>query len=91
MPSPPQCQSTVNNISVLSDKESKVIGVSVYNGRAEITRETNVSVKVGQNNVTIVGLSTYLDVNSMRYIYFLPILRVNHDNRLIVGLPLFLF
>ena len=55
-----------NTIKLASVKDSKIIGVSVYSGRAEITRLFKFSVKPGVNQVIVLGLPTVLDKDSFR-------------------------
>ncbi|KAG6872123.1 hypothetical protein C0995_012777 [Termitomyces sp. Mi166 len=62
---PPSFQS-VNSIELVSTENSKITAVSVYSGRAEITRVFNFEVKTGQNQVTIDGLPNVLDQDSLR-------------------------
>jgi hypothetical protein len=45
---------------------SKIIGVGVYSGRAEITRLFKFKVQTGQNQVNINGLPSVLDHDSLR-------------------------
>jgi hypothetical protein len=49
-----------------SVKDSKITGVSVYTGRAEVTRLFKFNVQMGQNQVTINGLPNVLDQDSFR-------------------------
>ncbi|KAF8636223.1 hypothetical protein AX17_003709 [Amanita inopinata Kibby_2008] len=63
---PPTPTSFVNSIDLTSTKDSKILGVSVYSGRAEITRLFTLSVKTGQNQITINGLPNVLDRDSLR-------------------------
>ncbi|CAA7266059.1 unnamed protein product [Cyclocybe aegerita] len=65
MDTPPAFQA-VNTIDLVSIKDSKIINVSVYSGRAEITRLFKFSVKTGQNQLNIVGLPRVLDKESFR-------------------------
>ncbi|KAF5374163.1 hypothetical protein D9615_008847 [Tricholomella constricta] len=46
--------------------DSKIISVSLYSGRAEITRLYRFPVKTGQNQVNITGLPNVLDRDSIR-------------------------
>ncbi|KDR77584.1 hypothetical protein GALMADRAFT_245733 [Galerina marginata CBS 339.88] len=62
---PPPAQ-PANIIELVSVRDSKITGVSVYSNRAEITRLFNVSVKTGQNQLNIVGLPDGLDHESLR-------------------------
>ncbi|GLB45327.1 putative mucoidy inhibitor A [Lyophyllum shimeji] len=62
---PPLAQST-NEIALVSTEHSKITNVSVYSGRAEITRLFTFSVRTGQNRVTITGLPNVLDQDSLR-------------------------
>ncbi|KAF9559709.1 hypothetical protein CPC08DRAFT_708583 [Agrocybe pediades] len=55
-----------NLIQLDSVKDSKVTGVSVYAGRAEVTRFFKFNVKTGQNQVSVLGLPSVLDHDSLR-------------------------
>ncbi|KAG6807773.1 hypothetical protein H0H87_000966 [Tephrocybe sp. NHM501043] len=55
-----------NFIELSSTENGKIAGVSVYTGRAEITRVFAFTVKTGQNQVTINGLPDVLDQDSLR-------------------------
>ncbi|CAA7265466.1 unnamed protein product [Cyclocybe aegerita] len=63
--SPPAFQ-VVNTIDLVSTRDSKIISVSVYSGRAEVTRLFKFNVKTGQNQLNIVGLPRVLDKESFR-------------------------
>ncbi|PPQ80767.1 hypothetical protein CVT25_001904 [Psilocybe cyanescens] len=63
--SPPPFQ-PVNTVDLVSVEDSKIISVSVYAGRAEITRLFKFNVKTGQNQLNIVGLPKVLDQDSLR-------------------------
>ncbi|KIM37386.1 hypothetical protein M413DRAFT_273699 [Hebeloma cylindrosporum] len=63
--SPPAFQ-PVNNIELVSVKDSKIISVSVYAGRAEVTRLFKFTVKTGQNLLNIIGLPRVMDQDSLR-------------------------
>jgi hypothetical protein len=58
----------VNVIDLVSAKDSKITNVSLYSGRAEITRLYKFGVKAGQNQVRLSGLPSVLDQNSLRYV-----------------------
>ncbi|KAF8148209.1 hypothetical protein B0H34DRAFT_669000 [Crassisporium funariophilum] len=62
---PPPFQ-PVNIIELDSVKDSKIISVSVYSGRAEVTRLFKFNVKTGQNQLNISGLPRVLDEDSLR-------------------------
>ncbi|KAG5351762.1 hypothetical protein C0989_005017 [Termitomyces sp. Mn162] len=62
---PPSFQ-PVNSIELVSIESSKIAAVSVYSGRAEITRVFKFEVKTGQNQVAISGLPSILDQDSLR-------------------------
>ncbi|KAF5369113.1 hypothetical protein D9615_010435 [Tricholomella constricta] len=62
---PPPFQ-VVNALELVSTEHSKITGVSVYSGRAEITRAFRFNVKTGQNQVTVNGLPNMLDQDSLR-------------------------
>ncbi|KAG6872120.1 hypothetical protein C0995_012774 [Termitomyces sp. Mi166 len=64
--SPPRRSQFINSIEFVSTENSKIIAVSVYSGRAEITRVFKVSVQTGQNHVVINGLPDVLDEDSLR-------------------------
>ncbi|KAF9448148.1 hypothetical protein P691DRAFT_775622 [Macrolepiota fuliginosa MF-IS2] len=63
---PPTFRASVNAIEISAEKESKVTGVTVYTGRAEVTREVKFSVETGQNKITILHLSSSLDAATLR-------------------------
>ncbi|KAG5641474.1 hypothetical protein DXG03_005126 [Asterophora parasitica] len=63
--SPPSFQ-PINAIELVSKESSKITGVSVYSGRAEVTRSFKFNVKTGQNQVTVNGLPNVLDRDSLR-------------------------
>lgn len=50
----------------LSSERSKIDKVSLYCGRAEITRSYKIDVKTGQNQVKISKLPSLLDDDSLR-------------------------
>ncbi|KAL4258535.1 protein of unknown function DUF4140, partial [Pleurotus pulmonarius] len=50
----------------LSSENSKIDKVSLYSGRAEVTRSYKIDVKTGQNQVKISKLSSLLDNDSLR-------------------------
>ncbi|GLB45277.1 putative mucoidy inhibitor A [Lyophyllum shimeji] len=62
---PPPFEPT-NTINLVSVDDSKIVHVSLYSGRAEITRLYNFPVKTGQNQVNINGLPNVLDRDSIR-------------------------
>ena len=64
----PPFDATVNNIDLHSVKEGKILGVSVYSGRAEVTRTFSFTIKTGQNQVSILNLPTCLDEQSLRFV-----------------------
>jgi hypothetical protein len=53
-------------IELNSVEDSKIVGVSVYPGRAEVTRLFKLEVQTGQNQVHINGLPGVLDDDSFR-------------------------
>jgi hypothetical protein len=57
---------TDNAIELVSTKDSKIINVSIYSGRAEITRLFCFTVKSGLTQVAILGLPRALDKDSLR-------------------------
>ncbi|KAF5315032.1 hypothetical protein D9619_007476 [Psilocybe cf. subviscida] len=56
----------VNPIELVSVDDSKIVSVSVYAGRAEVTRLFKFNVKTGQNQLNIIGLPTALDQDSFK-------------------------
>ena len=54
-------------IELNSVEDSKITSVSVYTGRAEITRLFKFTVQTGQNQLMINGLPNVLDQDSLRY------------------------
>lgn len=56
----------VNSIELSSTEASKITAVSVYSGRAEVTRTFKFKVKTGQNQITVNGLPNVLDQDSLR-------------------------
>ncbi|TDL23087.1 hypothetical protein BD410DRAFT_814727 [Rickenella mellea] len=55
----------INVIELSSVESSKIVSVSLYSGRAEITRLYKLDVKTGQNQVTITHLPNVLDWASL--------------------------
>jgi len=53
---------------LVSVEDSKITSVSLYSGRAEITRLFKVHVNVGLNQLRIKGLPNVLDADSLRYV-----------------------
>ncbi|KDQ32710.1 hypothetical protein PLEOSDRAFT_153617 [Pleurotus ostreatus PC15] len=58
--------SFIHQIDLVSAESSKIDKVSLYVGRAEITRSFKIDVKTGQNQVKISELPTVLDKDSLR-------------------------
>jgi uncharacterized protein (TIGR02231 family) len=56
----------VNTIELDSVTDSTITGVSVYSGRAEITRLFKLNIKTGQNQLGISGLPKVLDQESLK-------------------------
>ena len=71
----------INNVGLSSQKDSKILSVSVYSGRAEITRLFKLKVNTGQNLVTITELPSVMDQQSFRYSGF-------HAPLLVIGVSL---
>ena len=59
-------------IQLNSVQDSKIIGVSVYAGRAEVTRLFKFNVQTGQNQVIVNGLPSVLDQDSLRSVLVVP-------------------
>jgi len=66
----------VNTIELVSAKDSKITIVSVYSGRAEVTRLFKFTAKTGQNQLNITGLPRVMDQDSLRCIYFSDVCRI---------------
>ena len=62
----PPSFSTANQIDLVSIKDSKITHVSLYTGRAEITRLFKLTIKTGQNQVNVIGLPDVLEQSSLR-------------------------
>ncbi|KAJ7268023.1 hypothetical protein C8J57DRAFT_1450382 [Mycena rebaudengoi] len=62
---PPAFEPT-SSVDLQSVVDSKIIGVSLYSSRAEITRLYKFEVKTGQNQVNISGLPNVLEAESLR-------------------------
>ncbi|KAJ7268031.1 hypothetical protein C8J57DRAFT_1067701 [Mycena rebaudengoi] len=62
---PPAFEPT-SSVELQSVADSKIIGVSLYSSRAEITRLYKFEVKTGQNQVNISGLPNVLEAESLR-------------------------
>ncbi len=58
--------SPIHQIDLVSAESSKIDRVSLYVGRAEITRTFKIEVKTGQNQVKISELPTVVDKDSLR-------------------------
>ncbi|KAK0202646.1 hypothetical protein DFS33DRAFT_1341884 [Desarmillaria ectypa] len=63
--SPPAFE-PVNNIELSSIKDTKIVKVSVYSSRAEITRHCKFTASTGQNLVQINGLPNVIEAQSLR-------------------------
>ncbi|KAM6493926.1 protein of unknown function (DUF4139) domain containing protein [Amanita muscaria] len=63
---PPASTSFISHVDLDSVSDSKIASVSVYTGRAEITRVFKLSVKTGQNLVKVNGLPNVLEHDSIR-------------------------
>lgn len=55
-----------NLVELVSVDDSKIVNVSLYSARAEITRLFKFKVKIGQNQVRITGLPSEIDRESLR-------------------------
>ncbi|KAF8073969.1 hypothetical protein FPV67DRAFT_1560259 [Lyophyllum atratum] len=60
------CGSPQHVIDLVSVDDSKIIHVSLYSGRAELTRLFKFPIKIGQNQININGLPNVLDRDSIR-------------------------
>ncbi|KAJ7101544.1 hypothetical protein B0H15DRAFT_414267 [Mycena belliarum] len=56
----------ISAIELQSIKDSKIVAVSLYSSRAEVTRLYKFEVKTGQNQVNIAGLPNVLETESLR-------------------------
>lgn len=66
---PPTFCPIINEINVSAEKESRIIGVTLYPTQAEVTREVTFRVATGQNKVIVSDLSSYLDPSSLRSVF----------------------
>ncbi|KAJ3849109.1 hypothetical protein EV368DRAFT_47976 [Lentinula lateritia] len=57
---------TTNTISLVSVKDSKLLHVTLYTGRAEICRQFKCNVQTGQNQLYITGLPNVIEQESLR-------------------------
>lgn len=55
-----------STIRLVSSTASKITNVSLYSGRADVTRVFEFEVKAGENIVSIVGLPRSLQENNVR-------------------------
>ncbi|KAF6747896.1 hypothetical protein DFP72DRAFT_1167026 [Ephemerocybe angulata] len=62
----PPAFETSNSVELSAQKDSKILSVSVYAGRAEITRLFKFDVKTGQNQVVVTDLPFAIDQQSFR-------------------------
>ncbi|KAJ8461902.1 hypothetical protein ONZ45_g18128 [Pleurotus djamor] len=62
--SPPEYQQ--NDIHLVAQASSRIAAVSLYPGRAEVTRVFKLSLKPGSNRIKISGLPTFLERSSLR-------------------------
>ncbi|KAH6907626.1 hypothetical protein BKA70DRAFT_1189603 [Coprinopsis sp. MPI-PUGE-AT-0042] len=62
----PPFEASVNAIQLHSVKDGKILGVSVYTGRAEVTRSFKFAIKTGQNQVSVLNLPNAMDQESFR-------------------------
>jgi len=67
-PQPPSFD-PINPVSLSAQKDSKILSIAVYAGRAELTRLFKFNVKTGQNQVTITELPLAIDQQSFRYVH----------------------
>jgi len=59
----------VDAIQLNAVEDSRIIGLSVYTGRAEITRLFKLKVQTGYNQLHINGLPNVLDNDSLRFVF----------------------
>ncbi|KAJ4000504.1 hypothetical protein F5050DRAFT_1685305 [Lentinula boryana] len=57
---------TANAISLVSVSDGKLLHVSLYTGRAEISRQFKFDVQTGQNHLCITGLPNVIEQDSLR-------------------------
>ncbi|KAF6759168.1 hypothetical protein DFP72DRAFT_1031955 [Ephemerocybe angulata] len=62
----PPAFETSHSVELSAQKDSKILSVSVYAGRAEITRLFKFDVKTGQNQVVVTDLPLAIDQQSFR-------------------------
>jgi hypothetical protein len=63
---PERMNAETNFINLSAFEDSKIAGVSLYSGRAEVTRLFKFEIKAGQNKVTILELPRLLQEDSLR-------------------------
>lgn len=56
-----------HTLDLVSVEDSKILSISLYSGRAEITRLLKAHVKTGLNQLNIKGLPNTLQTDSFRY------------------------
>ncbi|KAF5335630.1 hypothetical protein D9758_014804 [Tetrapyrgos nigripes] len=62
----PACEEQNNVVDVISAKESKILNISLYSGRAEVIRLLKTTIKEGVNTVNVLGLPNVLEDDSLR-------------------------
>ena len=63
----PEIMNTETNaINLSASEDSRIAAVSLYSGRAEVTRLFKFEIKAGQNKVTILELPRLLQEDSLR-------------------------
>jgi N-terminal domain of unknown function (DUF4140) len=62
----PAFEASVNPIQLHSVKDGKILGVSVYSGRAEVTRSFKFAIRMGQNQVKVLNLPNAMEQASFR-------------------------
>ena len=63
---PESMDTEANVINLSASEDSKITAVSLYSGRAEVTRQFKFEIKAGQNKVTILELPHLLQEDSLR-------------------------
>jgi hypothetical protein len=67
-PAPTSLKSGSHVVDLVSTTDSRILSVSLYPTRAEITRLFKLTVKHGSNRININGLPTVVDQDSIRYL-----------------------
>ena len=56
----------VNEFNLHALTDTKISGISLYSGQAEVTRILQIAIKAGQNRITVQGLPNQLLQDAVR-------------------------